>query len=388
MNILIFGAGYVGLSLAVLLARLNKIILFDVDKSKIDQINEGTSTIDEEPLKIELKRNLKNISASQFNKDAVLKSDIIILAVPTNYDDDSGQFDTKQLESALSQISKISKHKTIIIKSTVPVGFTEKIQKKYKNENIIFSPEFLREGHSIKDNQFPSRIVIGQENKQAKIFEKLIKQITLKKKVKTFFVTSSEAESIKLMSNTYLAMRISFFNELDSFSIANNLDTKKIIEGVCTDPRIAEGYNNPSFGYGGYCLPKDTKQLLKNYEKVPNNIIESVVKSNSTRKDFITNEIIKLRPKKVGIYRLIMKKNSDNFRSSAIQGIMNRIKDKGISTIIYEPLIKEDYFMDTKVLNNLDLFKNECDLIIANRPSKKLDDVSEKVFSRDIFGKD
>ncbi len=388
MNILIFGAGYVGLSLAALLARYNKINLIDVDDLKINKINDGISPLDEKPLNKELKKNCANIIASHFNKDAVLKSNIIILALPTNYDEKTGQFNTKEIEKVISKVDKISKNKTIIIKSTVPVGYTEKLQKKYKNKNIIFSPEFLREGFSLKDNKYPSRIVIGSKSNEAKIFEKIIKKITLKKNVQTFFVSSSEAESIKLMSNTYLAMRIAFFNELDSFSMSNDLNTKKIIEAVCADPRISEGYNNPSFGYGGYCLPKDTKQLLKNYESVPNNIIESVVKSNVTRKDFIANEIIKKRPKKVGIFRLIMKKNSDNFRKSAIQGIMKRIKSKGIETLVYEPLINESFFFNSRVINNLDKFKAECDLIIANRPSKQLDDVSSKVFSRDIFGED
>lgn len=388
MNILIFGAGYVGLSLAALLARYNKINLIDVDDLKINKVNDGISPLDEKPLNKELKKNCANIIASHFNKDAVLKSNIIILALPTNYDEKTGQFNTKEIEKVISKVDKISKNKTIIIKSTVPVGYTEKLQKKYKNKNIIFSPEFLREGFSLKDNKYPSRIVIGSKSNEAKIFEKIIKKITLKKNVQTFFVSSSEAESIKLMSNTYLAMRIAFFNELDSFSMSNDLNTKKIIEAVCADPRISEGYNNPSFGYGGYCLPKDTKQLLKNYESVPNNIIESVVKSNVTRKDFIANEIIKKRPKKVGIFRLIMKKNSDNFRKSAIQGIMKRIKSKGIETLVYEPLINESFFFNSRVINNLDKFKAECDLIIANRPSKQLDDVSNKVFSRDIFGED
>lgn len=388
MKITVVGLGYVGLSLAILLSQKSKVIALDIDKEKVNNINQKISHIDDSTVINYLKTKSKNLIATTDNKIAFKNSDYILIATPTDYNIKNNSFDVSSVESTINNILSICSNKPIIvIKSTIPVGFTEKIKKLVKYEKILFSPEFLREGKSIEDNLYPSRIVIGDKNDDAKNFAELMINICLKpkKEVSILYMKSSEAEGVKLFSNTYLAMRIAFFNELDTFSEVNNMDSTQVIKGVCLDNRIGDHYNNPSFGYGGYCLPKDTQQLLKNYDKVPNNIIQAIVDANSTRKDFIANSIIKKNPNTVGIYRIIMKEGSDNFRESAIQGVMKRIKAKGINLIIYEPLLKEDYFFNSKVVKNINDFKNQSDLIIANRLNDQLNDVLNKTYTRDIF---
>ena len=384
-RILIIGAGYVGMSLAVLLGQKNIVKIVDINKKTVDLINSCKSPIKDDFLTdFWIKNEIKIKAYSKLNSFAK-DVDFAIISTPTNYSEEKNFFDTRSVEESIKKILKISPKCPIIIKSTVPVGFTSQMQKKYKNKNIFFSPEFLREGRALEDNLFPSRIVLGSNLKKSRLFADLLLNAAHSKNVKVFFMNNSEAEAVKLFSNSYLAMRVSFFNELDSYSMTRNLDTKSIIEGVSSDTRIGDYYNNPSFGYGGYCLPKDTKQLLSNYEEVPQNIIEAIIKSNSTRKDFISNEILKLNPKIVGIYKLAMKSDSDNFRSSSIQGIMKRIKSKGVEVIIYDPKLKQKSFYGSKIFKNFESFKKKPDLIITNRMSKKLRDVENKVFTRDIF---
>lgn len=388
MKFTVVGSGYVGMSVAMLISQSNKVTILDINKDRISKINNKVSPISEKEIKSFLDNETLDLEATIEKKYAYLNANYIIIATPTDYDPDLNFFDTSTVEGVIADALRFNKNSLIVIKSTVPVGFTEKMRKKFKYENIIFVPEFLREGSALNDNLFPSRIVIGSHIKEAKEFGEILRSNSKKKDVRLIYMNSNEAEAVKLFANTYLAMRVSFFNELDTYAITKNLDTSSIISGVSSDPRIGENYNNPSFGYGGYCLPKDTKQLLANFENVPQNLIEAIVKSNSTRKDFIADQIIKLKPKSVGIYRLTMKQGSDNFRTSAIQGIIKRIKSKGISIIIFEPNFEESEFFNSKVICNLQEFKNLSNIILANRVSKDLEDVADKVYSRDLFGID
>ena len=379
------GTGYVGMSMIALLSKHNQVTALDIDTIKVSKINKGISTIEDSEITEYMDKYSKSINATTEKEQAYKDADYVIVATPTNYDEKENYFDTSSVESVIADAISFGEP-SIIIKSTIPVGFTEAIKKKYSTEKIIFSPEFLREGSSLRDNLYPDRIIMGSNSDEAIIFSEILQKAAVKKNIQKVFMNSTEAEAVKLFSNTYLAMRVSFFNELDSYSMAKGLDSSSIIKGVCLDKRIGDFYNNPSFGYGGYCLPKDTKQLLANYENVPQNLIEAIVSANSTRKDFISDEIISMKPKKVGIFKLVMKSGSDNFRSSAIQGILKRIKAKGIEVVIYEPLLNENLFFNSKVTKNLDKFKKECDLILTNRNMDELSDVSNKVFTRDLFG--
>tara|TARA_B100001093_G_scaffold520214_1_gene613681 strand:+ start:1112 stop:2317 length:1206 start_codon:yes stop_codon:yes gene_type:complete len=398
VNITVVGMGYVGLSIAMLLSKNNNVVGLDIDSKKIKMINNGMSPIHDkdiqEHLSIKSKahqvtKSTNNSFTATNNKEFAYKiSDYIVIATPTDYDDSKDSFNTDSLEKVIEDVLVYSKDSTIIIKSTVPIGFTERIKKKLKTNNLIFSPEFLREGSALHDNLYPSRIIIGEKSEKAQKFYELLLEGAIKKDIEVLFTNSSEAESIKLFSNSYLAMRVSFFNELDSFAEHNNLDTEKIIKGLSLDSRIGSHYNNPSFGYGGYCLPKDTKQLKSNFNDIPNSIIDAIVDSNLTRQDFIVNSIINKNPSVVGIYRLIMKSGSDNFRDSAVLQIINRLRDSNIIVIIYEPALDDyehDNFLGSKVVKNLEEFKKSADLIIANRLSSEITDVKEKIYSRDIF---
>lgn len=384
----IIGSGYVGMSLGVLFGQFHDVTILEIDESRVNKINKGISTVKDNLIQEYLDNKKINISATLKLNQALANADFFIIATPTNYDEYTNEFDTSSVESCISNILKFSKEGLIIIKSTVPVGYTEHLRVKFNTDRIIFSPEFLREGNALYDNLYPSRIIIGDNSEDAKNFSEILKKLSLNKKTPIALMTSSEAEAVKLFSNTYLAMRVSFFNELDSFAMENELDSLNLIKGVCLDNRIGNLYNNPSFGYGGYCLPKDTKQLLSNYKNVPQNIIQAVVESNATRKDFIVDQILKKKPNKIGIYQLAMKMDSDNFRFSSIISIMNRLKDHKIDLLIYEDLIQEEYYLNVKVEKDLKVFKQECDLIISNRMTKELDNVSEKVFTRDLFGND
>lgn len=388
MKIAVVGIGYVGLSIATLLSQKNEVIAFDIDSKKIDMINKKISPIkDKEIEKFLITKNL-NLKATLNSKEAFNKANYIIICTPTNYNDKTNYFDTSSIENVIEEIIKININCTIVIKSTVPIGYTENIKNKYNLKNILFCPEFLREGHALYDNLYPSRIIIGEKNKIAKKFATLLKECILKNDVTIKYMNSTEAEAVKLFSNTYLALRIAYFNELDTFAEINNLNVKDIIEGVCLDPRIGNYYNNPSFGYGGYCLPKDTKQLLTNYNNIPQNLINATVKSNNTRKQYITENIIKNNPKTVGIYKLTMKKNSDNFRESSIQEILENLRNNNINLIIYEPLINKDTFNDCKVINDFETFSKQSDIIIANRYETELSSVSYKLYTRDLFNRD
>ena len=388
-NITIIGSGYVGFSLAVLLSKKNKVISYDIDKERVNKINSNISPIEDKEIQDSLEKDNLMLKATVEDKIAFKNPEFIIIATPTNFNPISNEFDTKSVDESIKKSILLSPKATIVIKSTVPIGFTKDISIKYNTSNIFFSPEFLREGKALKDNLEPSRIIIGSHCKNALEFSKILIEPTLNKdNVEILFCESSEAEAIKLFANTYLAMRISFFNELDSFCEHENLNAKNVIDGVSLDHRIGSHYNNPSFGYGGYCLPKDTKQLLSNFKSVPNSLMQAIVNSNTLRKDYIAKSIIEKKPKSVGVYRLVMKKGSDNFRESAIQGIISRLIESNINIVIYEPNFKEKYFQSIKILNNLDLFKSSVDLIIANRIEflEDLEDVMEKVYTRDIYG--
>ena len=386
IKITVVGSGYVGMSLSVLLAQCNDVIVLDIDASRVDKINNKQSTVADTEIELFLAEKALSLTATLDMNAAYESASFVVVTTPTNYDPHTNRFDTSSVDSVVKDALELNADAFVVIKSTIPVGHTKALQEKHATDRVIFSPEFLREGQALRDNLYPSRIIVGSQLEAGKAFARLLVQGAEKKDIETLFIRSTEAEAVKLFANTYLAMRVSFFNELDSYALAHDLDTKSIINGVCLDERIGEGYNNPSFGYGGYCLPKDTKQLLANYDQVPQTLIKAIVSSNATRKDFIAEEILRRNPRVVGFYRLVMKSGSENFRSSAIQGIIKRIKAEGVSVVVFEPELGTSEFHGSKILQNLKEFKDLSDVIVANRKSDCLKDVEEKCFSRDLFG--
>ncbi len=389
MKITVAGTGYVGLSLATLLSQNNEVIALDIIPEKVEMINNSISPIKDEYIEKYFKEKSLNLKATINYKEALTDADFVIISTPTNYNEETNYFDTSSVEDIIKKVKEINNPKTtMVVKSTIPVGFVENMKKKYDIDNIFFSPEFLREGRALYDNLYPSRIIVGEKSERAQVFANLLKESSLKEDVDVLFMNSTEAEAVKLFANTYLALRVSYFNELDTYAELKGLNTKDIIDGVCLDPRIGNHYNNPSFGYGGYCLPKDTKQLLANFKDVPENMIEAIVKSNDTRKDHITNMIMKRNPEIVGIYRLTMKTDSDNFRASAIQGIISRLKERNVKVYIYEPTLNKETFNECEVIKDFNIFKNKADVVLVNRMDQKVKELGNKIYTRDLFSRD